>query len=149
LHDNWRFWLVFLQAYDERCSYSCYGFTRGASLDQFVSLFRESHPSWPQFMGVVGISGVGIVVTAIGGTWTAANKVMDAQLEPIKKDLTMIKESQQQTAATVQEISLQGNSQCQPFTASARLLKRFHEVLPIKHWCRKGEAMSGICDLAS
>lgn len=76
----------------------------GASLDQFMSLFRESHPSWPQFMGVVGISGVGIVVTAIGGTWTAANKVMDAQLEPIKKNLTMIKEFQQQTAATVQQI---------------------------------------------
>lgn len=76
----------------------------GASLDQFLSVFRESHPSWPQVMSVVGISGIGIVVTAIGGTWTAASKVMDAQLDPIQKDITIIKESQQQTAAVLQEI---------------------------------------------
>lgn len=62
-------------------------------------------------MTVVDISGLGIVVTAVGGTWTAANKVMDAHLDPIKKDVVEIKEniaevkeSQQQTAIAVHEL---------------------------------------------
>ena len=53
------------------------------SFGQLMNVFRASHPSRLQFLSVVGVSGVGIV---------AANKVMDAQLQPVKNALNILTE---------------------------------------------------------
>lgn len=60
-------------------------------MEQFVKTFEASHPSWVQMWGSLGVAGLAVLVTSVGGTWTAAHSVVSGNLQYVRDDVTKAK----------------------------------------------------------
>lgn len=61
------------------------------SLEEFLKKFSAAHPSWLQMWGSVGTAGLAILVTSVGGSWTAASQVMSGKLQYVREDVQELK----------------------------------------------------------
>ncbi len=57
----------------------------------YNTTFKASHPSWMQLMGSLGTASLAVVVAAVGGSWTAANSVMNGHLGILREDVAATK----------------------------------------------------------
>ena len=67
-----------------------------ASLEPYMQLFSQSHPSWPWFLGTL--------VTAGGGACAAFNYIVQAQMHPILRDVDQLVKATQEISSSQQRL---------------------------------------------